>query len=109
MAPQVTCARSDCNNTASMIPQIRVWAKGYPKKYHAPIEMSIDLPHCEDCAAKTKLDDLVGEEQWSTITKVVHRTLGRLPPDRDSAELHWGGIGRSPFKKGGPFDKGQPK
>jgi hypothetical protein len=91
-----SCSREGCNKQASQIPVILAWAKGYPKKYHPPIEMKMDLPHCEDCAAKTHVNDLLTDEGWKMIENAV-AVAKRLPPDRKTVGLKWSGIGYSPF------------
>lgn len=87
-----TCARSDCQATATATPVLIL----HPFALELmradldpePATMHLELPVCPEHQAVTSVDDLVTDDGWTDILQAF-RSVGRVDPDRASLKLRW--------------------
>ena len=62
------CSTIDCPHPPAFLPEIRIWAAGYPKATTPPLTYKMGLPFCAECAK-------AGELQWIGVNTDVARQL----------------------------------
>lgn len=76
------CAKAGCRAAGTHRPKARVWAAGYPRDSHDPLEMWIGLPCCERHAREFPIG-----EGLRSLLKELLAADGRAPPDLDTMEV----------------------
>lgn len=88
MSLPATCQRKregePCGRPGTLIPAIDVYAPGSS----APATMLLGLPHCEECARFTVLDELLDDRGWAEV-EATFRGIRRAVPDRAKSVLRW--------------------
>jgi len=67
----VKCERIGCENEASVVPTLVVWAKGTPvdeRHDDNAARLLFDVPTCTECAAKLDVSDFCDETKWASST-----------------------------------------
>lgn len=82
------CSEKGCTNTAKWGLTVKVWAKGFPKVGHDPLDMIWSIKVCDD--HRNTIDPKVfwHPEGMNMIRKAM-AALNRAEPDFDTSEFDW--------------------
>lgn len=81
------CSHKECIAEAVVLPVVLVYAI----KNTAPAKLEFSLPLCLSCSERTVVADLMTEEGWEDIERIVSYG-GNLPPDRSLTVINWKAI-----------------
>lgn len=81
------CAHTGCLRQATHGLEIRVWAKGHPKRADNYLTMFMPLELCLGHAAETDPKTFFIDDSWKRIESAL-MAVDKAPPDRASAEIH---------------------
>lgn len=81
------CSSRDCLHESAVTPTLLLWAAGYPKDSHSPIECKMGVPLCRACAAHFTPRNFTTLQEGRTMISVFVQAAGRAAPDLDNAEL----------------------
>jgi hypothetical protein len=80
------CFRAGCDAPGVFQPVLLVWAKGWGRGTHPPIEIEMGFYVCKPHKRETRVEELVTLEAKTLIGDVCSR-LKRAEPDMDSVDL----------------------
>lgn len=90
------CSSRDCLHDAVVAPTIRLWAAGYPKDSHQPIEGTLAVPLCLACAAHFSIKNFTTLQESRDALTAVCAVQGKAAPDFSTAELRMDPIEKMP-------------
>lgn len=88
----IGCVRIACVREATVLPVLKLWARGQRKDLVPPARVQMGLPLCDRCRRETFLPDLVDPSGWTMIVAGFIRGH-RAVPDLTLTELDWLPIG----------------
>lgn len=82
------CGRKACANEGTVHPVLLLYPSDMPDYDGPPAEVILSLAVCPEHQAKTKVLDLVGDEQWEFL-RGIFLGSGHAEPDRSRLALDW--------------------
>ena len=81
------CDRAGCGAPATLMPELRYWALGYPRDTHPPLSMALTIAVCDAHASENDARDLTDHHHAHASSYCL--STRRALPDKATAEVRW--------------------